>query len=371
LPISIEVRTLAPRPGQVNDSFTMCLKRRHAIAIAVAVMVGGGVFAGSAVSAAHLSASRKPIRVPAMGRIIPQRLPPFIAYDDGTGIFLTKPDGSESHQVGPVLGPDAVWAPPTMPSWSPRATRILYQVNCTIWVMRPDGSRQRLLVRARGVGGCSADSPRWSPNGKQIVYTGTGPLTAAPFIRIANADGSQDHLVDNTAFAQSASFSPDGRYIIFVEDDAQTYHPRIYVIRPNGTGFHRITPRRQRAQDPSWSPDGTHIIYICDFRKFPLPPRRPIPAGPYRGYVVASPRYVLRPQGICEISRTHPKPRTLFSLPSGSSGSVSNTVWSADGKKILFLLYDPNGSSGLALMRSSGGTPVVIPNTDYSLDPDW
>jgi Tol biopolymer transport system component len=231
--------------------------------------------------------------------------------------------------------------------------------------MRPNGSHQRLLVRAHGVGGCSADKPRWSPDGKHIVYTGTGPLTAAPFVRIADADGSQNHLVPNTAYAESASFSPDGRYIVFFEvpPDAQTYSPRIYVIRPNGTGLRRITPRRQRAANPSWSPDGTRIIYSCSFHP-PTGGHHPVPAP--RQHVAVAERLGFR--AICEISRTNPKLRILFSVP---AGYVGDPAWSADGKKILFPIYDPNGSSGLALMSASGGGPVVIANSGEASDPDW
>jgi dipeptidyl aminopeptidase/acylaminoacyl peptidase len=189
-----------------------------------------------------------------------------------------------------------------------------------------------------------------------------GPLTTDEFVRIANADGSNDHLVPSTDGAESASFSPDGRYIVFESPfSAQTCRPRIDVIRPNGTGLREITPHRQKAAEPSWSPDGTRIIYACSIYA------NPALASTGTGHVhaVSFPT----PHAICEISRTHPKPRTLYSVPSG--GLIRDPLWSADGKKTLVQVVDPSGDSYLALLNPSGRTPVEIPNSADARDPDW
>ena len=299
--------------------------------------------------------------MPALGRIIPRRLPPFIAYDSW-GIFLVRPDGSDSHLVVPPPSPTATTDPATEPSWSPRATRILYQVGCAIWVVKADGSDQRLVIPEGGPWTRCGNAPHWSPDGRRILYVGSGPLTEDYFIRIASVDGSHDHPVGDTEGAESASFSPDGHFILFDNAYPPSNKPRVYVMRPNGTGLRPVTPRGQVATDPSWSPDGTRIIYSCSFYVNPV-----IQSTGSGGPVHRVPRPV--PHALCEISRTHPKPRTLYSVPSGSY--FGRGTWSADGRTIV-LTVDDGDTLQIALMSPRGGAPVEITHPPSDIrDPDW
>jgi dipeptidyl aminopeptidase/acylaminoacyl peptidase len=296
-----------------------------------------------------------------MGRILRPNLPPFIAYDwnnleqneqNVAGIFLIKPDGSDPHAL--VLDVNAI-----EPSWSPRGTRILYSTGdltrgCIIWVINPDGSDQRPVI---SVGlPCLLAQPRWSPTGKKILYIDQNAKTQA--IRIADADGSHIHRVPNTTGAEDASFSPDGRYIVFSDWGRPFNHsheralkPHIFVIRPNGTGLRQIATGGD-AEDPSWSPDGKRIIYSCSFYRNP-PTGHVTQAGPGP------------PHAICEVSRTDPTPLTLYSVPAGSY--IEGQIWSADGKAILV----SDAASQIALLSPAGGTPVEITHSGYSSDPSW
>ncbi len=349
------IRGMRQRDGSLLWAWHTLAKTPFVLApVAVALAFAGG---SSAVTRVHHRNGRAV--VPRLGAIIPQHLPPFIAYDsasqDGTtgGIFLIKPDGSDSHLVGPLLPYFA-----EEPSWSPSGSRILYQTGCAIWVMNADGSNQRLLVPADNCVSDQLDHPHWSPNGKRIVYTAFGRAGAGnPVIHTANADGSHDHRVPHTQGGESASFSPDGRYIVF-DSNASTIMSHLYLIRPNGTGLREITPR-YGGVDPSWSPDGTRIIYSCSIYANPLnlPPRST--GSP----VIPQPA----PHAICEISRTRPKPRRLYSVPSGSY--IDGQTWSADGKTILLTTVAPNGVTQVALLPASGGTPVEI--TQGGSEPNW
>jgi Tol biopolymer transport system component len=318
--------------------------------------------AGTGTTIAGGGKAKEPVRVPAMGRIIPRKLPPFIAFTYNTptvyGISLVRPNGSDSHLIGPNE------ANASEPSWSPDGTKILYTTGCIIWAMNADGSNPRPLIPqdARPPGyPCRAnlEHPRWSPNGKRIVYSFSGP--GAEFARVANADGSHNHRVLNTDEAYDASLSPDGQYIVFGsytlfdrQSGTNVFKPYIYLVRSDGTGLRRIITHGE-AEDPSWSPDGTRILYSCA-----------IYANPPPGHVPSLPT----PHAICEISRAHPKPRTLYSGPSG--GYFAAGTWSADGKKIVVSAEDATGTSEIALMAPSGGAPVAITHPPgYASDPDW
>ena len=242
------------------------------------------------------------VGVPRLGRIIPQRLPPFIAYDDGsTGIFLMKPDGSDSHSVGPAEPLPSDPYPAEEPSWSPNGRKILYSTGCGIWVMNADGGHQHPLVPVGAKHPSSSSSsscgslyvlgqPRWSPNGKKIIYLAQGqkggPLRWG--LHIANADGSDVHFVPHTAGAlgAGASFSPDGRYIVFAK--VANWKPHIYLIRPNGTGLRQLNTG-QEADEPSWSPtaheSSTPVRSSLTRRPatFSIPCRSPMPSARSRG----------------------------------------------------------------------------------------
>ncbi|HZT95160.1 MAG TPA: hypothetical protein VE985_11860 [Gaiellaceae bacterium] len=296
--------------------------------------------------------------VPKLGAIIPRRLPPFVVYDafdyangqNISGLWGVKSDGSDPQELSPS-DPSAI-----EPSWSPNGRRILYSTGCVIWVMNPFGVVALPLIatgadcRYGGVG-----APRWGPRGRRIVYTsGAGPM-----IHIANADGSHGHRVPHTQGASDVSFSPDGRYIMFDVRQGGGFRGHLYVIRPNGTGLREINAR-YTGVDPSWSPDGTRITYACAFYRNPVPPA----SGP----VVQVPFPV--PHAVCEISRAHPRPRTLTSVPSGDE--IGSQTWSADGKTILLTISGPyDATSQIAVLSPFGGTPVEITHTGYNSDPDW
>jgi len=285
--------------------------------------------------------------VPSLGSIVPSRLPPFIAYDPPAGgVWLMKPDGSDAHQVGPS---DA-----TGPVWSPNAAQILYTaaapqsealVSNDLYVMNADGTDRLSLMRSSwgdGRSGWGYYDFHWSPDGKQIVFTQS---CSADAIAIANADGSDAHSVPNTSGAAEASFSPDGRYIVFNGSGGSggcghvtgPTHPDlaksgIYVVKADGTGLRELT-FGGGVDDPTWSPDGTRILYRC--------------LGVEDG----------QPHGICELSGNPARQRILYK---NENQTVLDPTWNADGTKILVTLAPSQGSEEIALLSPSGGRPEVI-----------
>lgn len=139
-----------------------------------------------------------------------------------------------------------------------------------VHVMRADGSeRKRITPSApRGTDAFGNSSPDWSPNGRRIAFSSTGPATRetnrdAEIYTSGPAGEQRRRLTRNSVADGDPAFSPDGRLIAFARSrgegpDAQS---RIYVMRSDGTGVRKLTKVRGFDAQPVWSPDGQRIAF--------------------------------------------------------------------------------------------------------------
>ena len=120
--------------------------------------------------------------------------------DGEVGIFVTDLEGADVRRISP---PGLVVADTTAGRWSPIDDRILFVAHDTedhhkaIWVVNADGSAPHRLQIASGCGGPLSDpesfgcySPSWSPDGKWIVFVRSAPDGSEENLWIVNADGS-------------------------------------------------------------------------------------------------------------------------------------------------------------------------------------
>jgi sulfatase modifying factor 1 len=147
--------------------------------------------------------------------------------------------------------PKAVVAPPGSGKLAPATLKgtIVFVSDRSgplkIWTMHASGEAAKQLTH-----GNDADAdPRFSPDGKRILYTTL--RGGFPEVWTMNRDGSESARV--TAGSQ-ASWSPDGQSIVFIRDDQA-------FVRALATGKEKlITPKAwDRCGVPSFSPDGKRI----------------------------------------------------------------------------------------------------------------
>lgn len=103
--------------------------------------------------------------------------------------------------------------------------------------------------------------PKWSPDGKKLVYFRGAPTGWQ--IWTANADGSgQTQLTTTPNSSHTPRWSPDGKQIVFVSDRDSVNVSCIYVMNADGSNQSKLTSGN-RDDTPAFSPDGSKIAYSC------------------------------------------------------------------------------------------------------------
>ena len=123
----------------------------------------------------------------------------------------------------------------------------------TLWRSRVDGNERLQLT----ISPMRTSLPRWSPDGKQIAFSGRRPGGAWTIYLISANGGEPQQLVPEAYYYQDPTWSPDGKKVLFGGD----------VGDPGG--IHIVDVQSRRISDvpgskglfsPRWSPDGRLII---------------------------------------------------------------------------------------------------------------
>ena len=121
----------------------------------------------------------------------------------------------------------------------------LYSVNA-------NGTGAKRLTHSVGVDGFAS----WSPDGRKILYLSQVRRTGWKGGVVMNADGSgKRRLVAN------GSWSPDGRRIVYGSN--QDGNGDIYVMNADGSGQRLLVARPSTEEwSPEWSPNGRTIAFV-------------------------------------------------------------------------------------------------------------
>jgi TolB protein len=136
------------------------------------------------------------------------------------------------------------------PSASPDGKTILCASGPELWVIDIDGKNPHKIAKLAGM---MVAYPRWSPDGKKIVY---GMVSGLPpnhktDIFIINTDGSGEKALTNgDGISEYPCWSPDGKSIAFQTSRDGNYE--IYVISFDGGNIHRLTDNPAMDGRPSW-----------------------------------------------------------------------------------------------------------------------
>jgi Tol biopolymer transport system component len=135
--------------------------------------------------------------------------------------------------------------------------------GAAIFILRPDAKAIQVAVS-------NASDPRWSPNGRELVFGRDIPrgtsLTGFSALWRSNADGSGLRQLTSDHTDGEADWSPDGKQIVFVRSDPDVNRAggtALWTISRDGSGARQLLPTRiGGVRDPEWSPDGKRIVFV-------------------------------------------------------------------------------------------------------------
>jgi TolB protein len=151
-------------------------------------------------------------------------------------IWVMAPDGSEPRNltnsswedVAPAWSPDGNWI--AFYRWSVTLDAGAEGGPSGLWIMRADGSDQRLLVELDSFL-AGLDAPAWSPDGRYIAYQ-LG-VSADADIFVYPVEGGEPVNVSNMAgHDYDASWSPDSQSLLFTHEGVDMLY--LYVGMPDG-----------------------------------------------------------------------------------------------------------------------------------------
>jgi Tol biopolymer transport system component len=149
------------------------------------------------------------------------------------------------------------------PEWSPDGEYVAFSVKemaggWSLAVAPADGSEEYARLALGQVF-------RWSPKGDAILVSNVGP-----HLRLVSLATHEAHdLADDIRPVQpwgGMSFSPDGEQLTFIGSDPypqEEAHNALYVMNIDGTGVQKLVrPSRAIGSGVDWSPDGRYIAFV-------------------------------------------------------------------------------------------------------------
>jgi TolB protein len=115
-------------------------------------------------------------------------------------VYVMNADGSNQHRISFGQGRNGT------PVWSPRGDLIAFTKQAGgfhIWIMRPDGSGERMLSN-----GWEDEGPTWAPNGRVLMFTRTIEGGRGSQIWSVDVTGHNERRVATPGDASDPAWSP-------------------------------------------------------------------------------------------------------------------------------------------------------------------
>lgn len=148
------------------------------------------------------------------------------------------------------------------PAVSPDGTRVAFATSelgtMNLCVMPFDGGEHRVVYA--GQRGDQIYTPRWSPDGRQLIYSRWRKGGNRDIYLLELATGKQRRLTDDRALDIDPSFSADGKRVYFSSDRTGIYN--IYCLALESGELRQVSNVIDGALSPTVAPDERTAHYI-------------------------------------------------------------------------------------------------------------
>ena len=173
----------------------------------------------------------------------------YVSYPDGV-LWRSRVDGSQRLQLSSL--PMQAW----LPRWSPDGKQIVFAVDVSggpdrIYVVAADGGRPAQLT----AGNHYETDPNWSPDQNSLMIGGEPWFEDSVAIHILDLKTRQVSTLPGSEGLFSPHWSPDGRYVVAMSRDSQ----KLMLFEFDTQKWSELVS--SPAAFPNWSRDGRYIYF--------------------------------------------------------------------------------------------------------------